>query len=121
MNKLIRAAIVLTAVSLEMTYTYTYDAEHRVSTINDSRGNKTTTYAYSRGGLLNRVSEGARAAFDLRSTAAVARRTERTEQHIRDRTIHRLAHQDRKDEARKTVERTGNDEYVIAQRETGRR
>jgi RHS repeat-associated protein len=47
----------LTAVSPEVTYTYTYDADHRVSTINDSRGNKTTTYAYSQGGLLNRVTE----------------------------------------------------------------
>lgn len=46
-----------TVTSPAVTYTYTYDTAHRVQTINDSRGNKTLTYSYSAGGLLNRMTD----------------------------------------------------------------
>src|SRR5690349_11820987 len=39
--------------------------------------------------------------------------SERTEQNIRHRAIHRATHQDRQDESGKTVERAGNDEHFV--------
>ncbi|KAF0218592.1 MAG: RHS repeat-associated core domain-containing [Geobacteraceae bacterium] len=44
---------VLTAQTPEVTYTYTYDEAHRLSSATDSRGSKTLSYSYSPGGLLN--------------------------------------------------------------------
>jgi RHS repeat-associated protein len=41
----------------EVTYTYTYDAAHRLASVTDSRGNKTLTYNYSPGGMLNWMSD----------------------------------------------------------------
>jgi RHS repeat-associated protein len=45
------------AASPEVTYTYTYNSEQHVATINDSRGNKTLTYDYTVGGLLNSLKD----------------------------------------------------------------
>lgn len=39
------------------TLTYSYDSAHRVTTVTDSRGNKTLNYAYSPGGWLNRMDD----------------------------------------------------------------
>ena len=50
-----------------------------------------------------------------------AHAAERAEEHVRHRAVHRFAHQDRQDETGKSVERAGNDEHVVAERETGRR
>ncbi len=44
---------IVTAGTPEATYSYTYDPAHRLNTFTDSRGNKTLTYNYSPGGLLN--------------------------------------------------------------------
>ena len=40
-----------------VTYTYQYDAAHRVVSVTDSRSNKTLVYDYSPGGLLNRMTD----------------------------------------------------------------
>jgi YD repeat-containing protein len=46
----------LTAVSPEVTYTYTYyTANNRLKDITDNRGNRKFVYSYSPGGLLNTV------------------------------------------------------------------
>jgi YD repeat-containing protein len=45
------------AASPNVTYSYTYDNEQRVAIVKDSRGNKTLSYDYSMGGLLNRITE----------------------------------------------------------------
>lgn len=42
---------------LEVAYDYTYDAAHRLSSVTDSRGSKTLRYAWSTGGLLDRVED----------------------------------------------------------------
>ncbi len=44
---------VTVAQSPSVSYSYSYDASHRRATANDSRGNKTLSYGYSPGGLLN--------------------------------------------------------------------
>ena len=41
--------------SLLLTYSYAYDAAHRLRKITDSRGNKTLTSTYSAGGRLNLI------------------------------------------------------------------
>jgi YD repeat-containing protein len=41
-----------------VTYSYTYDNTHRVSTLNDNRGNKTLSYFYSNAGLLLTMQDG---------------------------------------------------------------
>lgn len=41
----------------ELTYTYGYDAAHRLASVNDSRGNKTINYDYTPGGRLNWMSD----------------------------------------------------------------
>lgn len=43
------------AQSPEVSYSYTFDAAHRLSSLTDSRGNKTLAYNWSPGGRLNRV------------------------------------------------------------------
>ncbi len=48
---------VITAKTPDVTYTYTYDEVHRLESVTDSRGNKTLSYDYSPGGLLNAVSD----------------------------------------------------------------
>ncbi|MBI2780053.1 MAG: RHS repeat-associated core domain-containing protein [Gammaproteobacteria bacterium] len=45
------------AQSPGVTYSYSYDTAHRLHTVNDSRGNKTLTYSYSPGGLLNAMGD----------------------------------------------------------------
>ena len=49
----------------EVAYSYTYDKANRLTTVTDSRGNKTLTYDRSPGGLLNSIedSEGKRSDF----------------------------------------------------------
>lgn len=47
-----------TVADPNVTYTYGYDAAGRVNSVNDSRGNKTLGYAWSKGGLLNRMTDG---------------------------------------------------------------
>lgn len=42
----------------DVTYTYAYDAAHRLASVLDSRGNKQLTYAWSPGGLLNAMEDG---------------------------------------------------------------
>ena len=49
----------------------------------------------------------------------VVHRAEAAEQHVGDRAVHRLAHQDREDEAGEAVERAGDDEHVVAEHEAG--
>lgn len=49
---------VLSVTYPEVNYTYTYDTDHRLTTVTDSRGNKTLTYKWSPGGLLNSVTDG---------------------------------------------------------------
>jgi RHS repeat-associated protein len=44
------------AQSPEVSYSYTYDAAHRLASLTDSRGNKTLAYSWSAGGRLNRMS-----------------------------------------------------------------
>ena len=52
----------LTAASPEVSYSYQYDAGHRLTQVTDSRGAKSLRFGYSPGGLLNSVldSEGHR-------------------------------------------------------------
>ena len=45
------------------------------------------------------------------------RAAERAEQDVRDRAVHRLAHEDREDEARAAVQRARDDEDVVPERE----
>jgi RHS repeat-associated protein len=49
-----------------MFYLYSYDANHRLQSVTDSRGNKTLSYGYSPGGLLNWMldSEGNRTDYE---------------------------------------------------------
>ncbi|WP_420797632.1 RHS repeat-associated core domain-containing protein [Candidatus Sororendozoicomonas aggregata] len=47
----------LEVISNNVTYTYTYDRAHRVKTVKDSRGNKSVSYDYSAGGLLNQIQD----------------------------------------------------------------
>lgn len=48
---------VLTAQSPEVTYSHSYDKAHRLASVTDSRGGKKISYAYSPGGLLNKMSD----------------------------------------------------------------
>lgn len=48
---------VVKSQSPDVTYTYTYDLSHRLQSVNDSRGSKTTAYGYSPGGMLNYMSD----------------------------------------------------------------
>ncbi|UCV03337.1 RHS repeat-associated core domain-containing protein [Dechloromonas denitrificans] len=43
------------AQSPEVSYSYTFDAAHRLASLTDSRGNKTLAYTWSPGGRLNRM------------------------------------------------------------------
>ena len=52
-------------------------------------------------------------------TRRMVHRAETAKQHIRDRAVHRLAHQNRENEARETIQCTGNDQDVVAQHESG--
>ncbi|GAB4512556.1 MAG: hypothetical protein Tsb0026_16580 [Sulfuricaulis sp.] len=47
----------ITVQSPAVSYNYAYDEAHRLKSVNDSRGNKTLTYAYSPGGLLNTLTD----------------------------------------------------------------
>lgn len=49
---------VLSVVDPQTTTTFVYDPAGRVATVTDSRGAKTLTYAWSAGGLLNRLTDG---------------------------------------------------------------
>ena len=42
---------------------------------------------------------------------------ERAEEHVGERAVHRLAHDDRQDEARRAVERARDDQHVVVERE----
>lgn len=48
----------LVATSPGVRYNYSYDDAHRLKSVTDSRGNKTLTYVYSPGGLLNTLTDG---------------------------------------------------------------
>jgi RHS repeat-associated protein len=48
---------VLTLTHPEVTYTYKYDSAHRLAKITDGRGNKSLSYDWSPGGLLNRMTD----------------------------------------------------------------
>jgi len=48
---------VLSAAANDSYYTYRYDAAHRLQSVSDGRGNKTLTYNYSIGGLLNGIGD----------------------------------------------------------------
>ena len=48
---------VTTAQSPAVTYSYAYDAAHRMQRVTDSRGNKTLSYAWSPGGKLNTLQD----------------------------------------------------------------
>lgn len=48
---------VLTVVHPNVNYSYTYDAAHRLASAQDSRGNKTLSYDWSPGGLLNGITD----------------------------------------------------------------
>lgn len=48
---------VLSVGDATVTYSYQYDTAHRVVGVTDSRGNKTLTYRYSPGGLLDRKTD----------------------------------------------------------------
>ncbi|MDB5801817.1 MAG: repeat-associated core domain protein [Rhodocyclales bacterium] len=58
-----------TVADSNVTYTYAYDTAHRVASVKDSRGNKTLAYAYTPGGLLNRMTDGENRAIDYRYDA----------------------------------------------------
>ena len=45
---------------------------------------------------------------------------ERAEQHVRERPVHRPAHDDRQDQARRAVERAGDDEQLVLEHEAHR-
>ncbi|MDP2834813.1 MAG: hypothetical protein Q8Q28_16250, partial [Pseudomonadota bacterium] len=47
----------LTVGDAVVTTTTVYDAAHRIASVTDSRGNKTLSYSYSPGGLLNRKTD----------------------------------------------------------------
>ena len=48
---------------------------------------------------------------------AVCDRAERAEQHVGDRSVHRLAHDERQHEARRAIERTRGDEQLVLEHE----
>ena len=56
-QKATRTPYVAGDASVLATYSYSYDAAHRLRMITDSRGNKTLTGAYSAGGRLNQLAD----------------------------------------------------------------
>ncbi|WP_458250536.1 RHS repeat-associated core domain-containing protein [Geobacter anodireducens] len=65
---------IIAAITPEVTYRYGYDAAHRLTSVTDSRGNKTLTYDWSPGGLLNWVmdSDGNRTDYDYDPTGRLS-------------------------------------------------
>ena len=67
------------------------------------------------------VDAGARREAARGGNARRVGRAERAEEHVGERAVHRLAHHHREQEARGAVERAGDDEHVVAEREARRR
>ena len=58
--------------------------------------------------------------FLLAGRLSVLHLTEGTEQHVRERSVHRVAHDDGEDETARPVERTGGDEQLVVEHESHR-